>query len=189
MANAVYFDIQTDYQDYLDLVTQGAPGVDVDLDGIMDAMAATENANLRPWSSLVAAYGWAPPQITTALPVIVGVPAQGGAASPFDRGGGGTLGGFPGGMEENTHTIDRFIVGGPTTGAYIDAMRRAAKLYLQLQFCYAKNGMLGGAVHGAKITGYTWQTLPIGGDATAPILWYGMAVHVTVLCYYQLKAS
>src|SRR6478609_2082912 len=69
---------------------------------------------------------------------------------------------YQGGMDEHTYAIDRFIIGGPATGSYLDAMRRAATLWLPLKRVYAKNGTLGGVVHGCKVTGATWQSLPLG---------------------------
>jgi len=186
VANPIFFPIAADYLAYRDRVTAGDAGTDTDLDGILAAMAAMETATLNFMQPPARSYGWAPQQITTPCPVIVGVPTAGNltTTSPFDRGGGGGLGGFPGGMDEHTLLVDRFIVGGPGTGSILDAMHRAAAVWLPLVFAYAKNGTLGGAVHGCKITGATWQALPVG-DAT----WIGLAVHTQSLCYYQLKAS
>ena len=181
MPSPTYFPVQADHEAYQALVAAGDPGTDVELDGILAAQAATENAMLSGWTALSQSYGWAPAQVTTPVPIIVGVPTGGITTSPLDYGG---IAGYPGGMDEHTYAIDRFIIGGPATGSYLDAMRRAATLWLPLKRVYAKNGTLGGVVHGCKVTGATWQSLPLG-DTT----WIGLAVHTVTTCYYLLGAS
>lgn len=173
--------IQADYEAYLADVAAGVAGVDVEVPALLCRLAALEQEGLA-FLGQITSFDHLPAAVAVPAPFLVHLPVNPGiAAQPFSF---GEDIGYPGGEVAHQVHSDIFIAGGQTTDDYAACQVRALGLYLPLCYLYAKNSTLDGACHGLRITGASWEELPIGDT-----IYTGLAVHSVATLYYLLPAA